>query len=429
MRPRDVLVLYWQELRSALRERNIVVYSVLLPLLLYPALLWLIFSGITFVRGQNEGFASRILITGLPEEHAAFRAALEAERKIELVDPADVAADPHAALRHGRVDLAVHVVPEQTAPGALPNFHVDLAFDGANDRSLTARQRFEDALDRYRADWIVREGERLGISRAEWTQFAVTAVDVASREDIGAFVLKILLPTLLIVMIALGCFYPAVDTTAGERERSTWETTMTLAVSRGSVVTAKYLYVATLGVVAGLLNVAAMVVTMGPIFTSLDPTGKSGASFRIPVTAIPIVALGAVLIALFIAAGMMIFASFARTFREGQTMVSPFYFVTIMPVMFLQTPDLDFTPQLALIPVVNVALMFRDAIGGVFQWSLIGTTILVEAATIAACLAIARYILQFEDVLVGSYNGSFFRFVRERMLDTSGRARRGGKAA
>src|SRR5262245_51348333 len=56
----QVRLLYARELRGALRERNIVVNSVLLPILLYPLILWGVFSAIMFVQGQTESFASRI---------------------------------------------------------------------------------------------------------------------------------------------------------------------------------------------------------------------------------------------------------------------------------------------------------------------------------------------------------------------------------
>lgn len=424
MSGRDVWVLYWQELRSALRERNIVVYSVLLPLLLYPLLIWAVFSAFTFVRGQTDAAVARVALVRLPPDHDALRQQLAGAKKVEIVEaPADDEAVA-AYLRSGRLDAAATFEP--TSDDLSPaNFRVRLAYDASSDRSLVARDRVAAALDEYRAEWIERESDRLGVTAPEFAQFAVDRVDTATAENIGAFILKILLPTLLVAMVALGCFYPAIDTTAGERERSTWETTMTLATDRASVVAAKYLYVATLGAVAGLLNITAMVITLGPILTSMIGVRAEKVSFSIPLAAVPVVALGACLIALFVAAGMMMFAAFARTFREGQSMVSPFYLLIILPVTFLQTPDIDFTPTLAAIPVVNVAMMFREAIGGVFQWHLVALTVVVEALTIALCLALARRILQFEEVLMGSYNGSIFKFVRERLVAAGpgGRAR------
>jgi sodium transport system permease protein len=421
IRLQDVRSIYLVEMRSALREKNIVIYSVLLPLLMYPVMMWLIFSGITFVRGQNESTVSRVVLRDLPPEHAALRERLEKDKKAKVVDSDAPIERLRDDVRSGSVDAVAVFEPATpeaaaaAAPLAAPNFRVSVEYDQSKDRSATAANRVNDAVESYKADWLAREAEARGVSADRLTPYNVSMVDAASRTEAGAFLLKIILPSILILMIALGCFYPAVDTTAGERERSTWETTMTLAASRSSVVMAKYLYVATFGVVAGLLNLTAMMASVGPIFSQIG--GKAGGlAFSIPFASLPIIATGAVLQALLIAAGMMILASFARTFKEGQTMVAPFYFVTIMPVMFLQTPDLDFTLALAAIPVVNVAMMFRDAIGGVFQWHLIGVTLAVEVATVLVLLSVARRILEFEDVLMGSFNGSFFKFFKERLL-------------
>ena len=120
--------------------------------------------------------------------------------------------------------------------------------------------------------------------------------------------------------------------------------------------------------VAGLLNLAAMLFSMKTVLAPLLGSDADELTFRIPMTAIPVILLVTVLLALFVAAGMMILASFARTFKEGQSLVSPFYISVFMPVMFLQVPGLELTPALALVPVVNVALVFREAVAGVFRW-------------------------------------------------------------
>jgi hypothetical protein len=60
--------------------------------------------------------------------------------------------------------------------------------------------------------------------------------------------------------------------------------------------------------------------------------------------------------------------------------------------------------------------MFREAISGVFQWPLIGTTVVVELLCIAIGLKIATTILSHEDVVTGSYSGSFGKFFKQRLL-------------
>jgi sodium transport system permease protein len=201
---------------------------------------------------------------------------------------------------------------------------------------------------------------------------------------------------------------------------------MTTGTSRGNIVLAKYLYVATMSAVAGLLNITAMVLSMKSVLAPLAGRGLGDLSFRIPLTALPLIAFVTVLLALFIAAGMMILASFARTFKEGQSMVTPFYLATFMPVMFLQVPGIELTPALALIPVVNVALVFREAIAGLYRWPEIAITIGVEAACVALALWLATAILRHEDLMLGSYGGTFGKFVKERIL-RSGKKSGGGR--
>jgi hypothetical protein len=69
---------------------------------------------------------------------------------------------------------------------------------------------------------------------------------------------------------------------------------------------------------------------------------------------------------------------------------------------------------LALVPVANVAQMIKDAIRGVYIWPLILETLLVEVVLVVVCLWVARFVLGFEDSLLGSHGGSFWRFLRER---------------
>ena len=134
--------------------------------------------------------------------------------------------------------------------------------------------------------------------------------------------------------------------------------------------------------------------------------------------------LGAVALALFFAAAMMILAAFARTFKEGQGMVTPIYWLALLPLLLGQGSEATLTPVAAAIPVGNVAMMLRDAVRGVFQWPLILETLLVEIATVACCLLIARSVLRFEDFLVGAYDGSFWRFLKERLILSAPRSGR-----
>ena len=411
-----ILALYVKELRSALRERSIVVNSVLLPTFLYPALLWAMFTGWTFAEGMAEGARSRVAVHGLSEMHREVLDSLRALPAIELV-PTLTVAESEQQLASGELDLVAEFLTPVGAGAEIPgNFTARMAYDRSIERSRRGRERVAGVIERYRERWLRRQAETLGIPRSEAEGFQVIPYSVSTEQQLGTLLLAEMLPLFIVIMVALGCLIPAIDTTAGERERSTWETTLTLAAPRRDVIAAKYLYVATLGLTAGVLNVTAMFLSMGAVMRPLLAQGGEAFQFALPALAFPVMVLGAFALALFFAAAMMILAAFARTFKEGQGMVTPVYWLALIPLLLGQGSEVTLTPATAAIPVGNVAMMVRDAVRGVFHWPLIAETLAVEVMTVALCLLLARGILGFEDFLIGAYDGSFWRFLKERLL-------------
>jgi sodium transport system permease protein len=163
--------------------------------------------------------------------------------------------------------------------------------------------------------------------------------------------------------------------------------------------------VATMSFVAGCLNVIAMMFTMRSNLALLG--GPSGLTFRVPLASVPVMLIGAALLALFIAAGMLILASFARTFKEGQSLVSPFMIAFILPLVFIQSPAQEFTMKIAFVPVVNVAMMFRQAIVGSFNWQPMLITLGVEVLCVTAALKLATTVVEKEGFMMDSSGGAF----------------------
>jgi ABC-type Na+ efflux pump permease subunit len=294
-------------------------------------------------------------------------------------------------------------------------------FDGSRERSDRARTRLLEVMRLYRERRLRDEASAIGVSAGAWAGFALDERNVASGAQMGRFILGLLLPIFFVVMVSVGCFYPAVDSTAGERERGTWETLLATPASRTSIMAGKYLSVTTFGCVAGLLNVAAMSLTLGGILAPIAGEAAGSVRFTIPLLALPVLAFGAVLLSGFVAAGMMVFASFARTFREGQTMIQPFYMAVLVPTMFLGSRGTELTTSLAVLPVINIALVAREALSGVFHLPQIGIAVAASVAAVVGLLGVATTIIEAEDVMVGSYRGSFLTFVRDRLRQ--GRAR------
>ena len=89
-----------------------------------------------------------------------------------------------------------------------------------------------------------------------------------------------------------------------------------------------------------------------------------------------------------------------------------------------QQTDRTLSAGMAAIPVANVAMMIRDSINGIFLWPYILESLVVSVALVAPLIFKKTFILRFEDFMLGSFDGSFWRFIKDRMG-----GRRSGKEA
>lgn len=413
---RDVRVLWAREVRGALRERTVVLNSILLPLILYPLLLWVEISAIGFVNGRSERMPARVEVTGAAAVSLEIVAALESapDSSIRVGQAAEGLAPALGRVAAGNVDAVVEMAEGGAAE--VGGLGVVVHYDRSSPRSRRALARVESALDDLRDRRLERAASDLGLAAGVVRPIRVEMVNVSSDEALGATLLGLMIPLFLVISVALGCLVPAVDATAGERERGTWETLMTTTASRASVVTAKYLYVAVFGAVAGMLNVIALSLSLGPMMAPLQGMDASGAGLvvRLAPTALAVMAAGAVLLALFFAAAMMPLAAFARTFKDGQALVTPVFYLALLPLLLGQQTDRTLTPTLAAVPVANVAMAVRDAIQGVFVWPLLGLTAAVNMLLVLAFIAFAGWMLSFEDFVLGTHTGGPLRVLRDR---------------
>src|SRR6266850_7496739 len=228
---KDIRVLYVRELRSALRDRAIVTNSILLPIFLYPVMMWLVYTGITFVSGQSNDLKSRIMLKNLPAVHSSLKKDFEIDKSIVLTNSTDPASD----IRAGKLEALVEFVAPATSVPIENNFQTRITYDASRDRSSRARSRIDQKISHYRDMYMQGQAARLGLSREQLQNFWVDDDNVSGERQMGQFLMGLVLPIIFIIMLAVGGMHPAIDSTAGEREHSTWETVMTTATSRANI--------------------------------------------------------------------------------------------------------------------------------------------------------------------------------------------------
>ena len=84
-------------------------------------------------------------------------------------------------------------------------------------------------------------------------------------------------------------------------------------------------------------------------------------------------------LAFFISASMMTVAVFARSFKDAQNYVTPFFIIIILPACVASIPEIELSATTQLIPIANVALLFRDLLMGTVALNMVFVVFLSTA--------------------------------------------------
>ena len=111
--------------------------------------------------------------------------------------------------------------------------------------------------------------------------------------------------------------------------------------------------------------------------------------------------LGVIAVSFFVASALLLCAIFARTFREGQALTTPMFMMIALPVLPLSDPSLEINTRLALVPLVNLALVWREALQGRYPVTEILQTMAILAALILFSLWFGSRLLKNESLMTG----------------------------
>ncbi len=197
--------------------------------------------------------------------------------------------------------------------------------------------------------------------------------------------LATIVPLVLVLMTITGAVYPAIDLTAGERERGTMEAVMASPVPRGYVLLAKYFAVVIVALFTALANLAAMFTTLWASGLLGMLTGDEGFPW---ITMLRILGL-LVLFSGFFSALLLSLTSFARSFKEAQAYLIPVMLLSLTPAMLSLMPGATLSGAMAIVPLVNIVLLARDLLSGSVDPTGALAAVVSTIAYAAAALSIA----------------------------------------
>ena len=448
MRNKVIKQLFKKELLDVVRDRKAMIMLVLVPLLIYPLIFFGSFAVMSMIQSNMEQRVYKVLVD--TDDEGAFAAELDEYNKKQMESAKTEKSSDTDAASSKAVDMLKIVELDQTeltdedVRKALQEERIDVYVTSSVDESgrVCYETRFissitnsdygerlvKNVLDNMTQRKMEGAIEEAGLDvKSVVHPFDIKRKDIATKEQSAGSLLGTILPFMLIISLLMGTMYPAIDTTAGEKERGTLETLLTLPVKNHDIIIAKFLTVALVGIASALLNILSigiMIFYMMKLITSsnMQGIGLDMRDFRLGEFVLPMIVtvLAVFAFSLSISAVMMCITALAKSYKEANNYITPLTLVVMLTGYIGFIPNIELTEKMALVPVANICLLIKNLL--LFRAEM-GTVVLVLLSNVIyanlAILFLGR-IYNSESILFDEGKGNIQIFQKRKNIQKGG---------
>lgn len=414
-----------KEMLDVLRDKKTVLMMLVVPLVLYPLIYIGAMQVVAFISSNMETQDYKIVVEAQDEgvlldklaEATGEDADTEGARSYEItvVDASGI-PDYETALNAEEIDA---YISGRRQDGKI---QYDVYYLSSETNSAYAADLVMDILDELREDMtrqkLVDEGMDV---QAVLEPIGYRKQDTASSEQSLGSIMGSILPFMLVISLLIGTMYPAIDTTAGERERGTLETILTLPVTNRQLILSKFITVAAIGVVSALLNILSMGAIAVYMYKLMDlQTEVAALDLAKFVPAILVCVLAVFAFSLFISAITMCVTSFAKSYKEANNYITPLMLVVMFVGYAGFIPNLELTRTMAMVPVANICLLIKNIMVFKIDYGAIAVVLLSNVAYAVIAILFLSRIYDSEAILFSDTKAGLQLFERRENLKKGG---------
>ena len=350
---RRILAIAQRELLDFVRDWRTILTMVLVPLLLFP----LLFIGLPLViGGEAQELAAtevEVLIRGENVPDDLIRDLENRSVVVSLAGPVDDRTVDDASVRNGSVHLVVH----WNETGDVYEFHLrhlstsSLSAD-ARQRALLSLSEWEESERNRR----VTEGGLNASTTLDPVRYDPTSEDLASQGEVQGWLLSSFIPLIITVWVVTSGIQPAIDMTAGERERGSMEALLCAPARRWELLAGKWAAVSTIVLVGVVLQLGGLMFALtflaGPSLLSTPEVGLGS---------LVLLSVAIFAYSVMVVASELALAIRSKSVKEAGALLAPASLAVIIPAVVVQFINLDGVETYWFaVPVVNVLLAMRE---------------------------------------------------------------------
>lgn len=384
-------VILKKELTDIFRDKKTLIFTILLPIIMYPAMFKIIDSTI---ENTTNSVKKNVAIAYRGNENSSIYKILKSMNNITI----DKSGNEDEKLKKGKISIIVDVPKDFDSKISSENkTNINIIYDEDSNKSNMAYSILKENFDKYSSNIVNNRLKSRGISGSVLTPFDIkqSTLSKQSGDSMAQGILNVL-PTIIIIFMISPTIGIAADLIAGEKERGTFEPLLSTSAGRMSIF---------LGKLAAISSVAliTLIVTLGSMIGSMIYIFSSGGQFTIPLGAFAVIGIVSIFVLVALSSIEISISIFARSMKEANTYLGGF----IVPVMILTyIPFMMDVKNIGFaffnIPIVNAVVVMKEAIVGIFNPTHILIVILWHIAYVIAAVLLARFMFSKEEVVFRS---------------------------
>src|SRR5262249_17722525 len=154
----------------------------------------------------------------------------------------------------------------------------------------------------------------------------------------------------LVMWMLTGAIYPAIDMTAGEKERGTMETLLISPAERTEIVFGKFFAVVVLSFGTAIWNVLLMLIAVAVVQVFFPRA-------IVLLAGLAACGLASLPLAMLLSACTLALGVFARSTKEGNYYMVPLFFVALPLSYWSMSPGMELDGTTSWVPVANALLL------------------------------------------------------------------------
>lgn len=382
-----------KELLDIFRDKKAVLFTFILPLVLYPLMFKFISSTVTNMQADVEKEIN-IAIEGDPTAPIATLLQNQPNIKLPMVN------DSKSALKNGDIQAIVNIPNnfENDIKNKI-NTKIEILYDEESNKSMIASDIISSIYEEYKNSLVESLLKQNGLDTSILTPFEIeikSGISEDSDQDSGfGTMLLSMLPSLLVIFMVSSTIAMAADLGAGEKEKCTFEPLLSTPAKRTSILWGKISSLCVVSFITLIANMISMVFSMNMFM-------NDGGNLGIKLDAISILGIVTISILLLItlAALQMSVSLYARSSKEAGTYLSgvmiPTMLLSYLPMM-MDAKSIKFV--FFNIPIANAVCLMKEFMVGIFNIEHIGTVLGWYAVYIFATILFAKYMFSKEEVI------------------------------